>query len=269
MFGQELPGGLLCNCILHRSLYFRELTGKIERRLTSQSAALAPIHTRVSDCIGALVAKIGTIEMNNCLADELSVGDRMFIMISLSTLYDRDAVWQTISCEACRKPFDIMFRRSSLEVYKPNTPTSITMDLGEGNITIRAPNGADQIYLNQGSSTTVRNDLLKRCIVDPGKLSKDQLVLNHSPIIIEHLDRISPKVELNIETECPYCSGKQLIEVEPYALLDFINGDTLNEDIHTIASHYHWQEIEILRLSRTQRRKYCDLIEGRTNVDIL
>jgi len=39
--------------------------------------------------------------------------------------------------------------------------------------------------------------------------------------------------------------------------------DTLYEELHLIASRYHWSEADILRLATSKRRRYLRLIESR------
>ena len=41
-----------------------------------------------------------------------------------------------------------------------------------------------------------------------------------------------------------------------------MNADTLYEELHRIALHYHWSERAILRLPTSKRRRYLRLHEG-------
>jgi len=38
--------------------------------------------------------------------------------------------------------------------------------------------------------------------------------------------------------------------------------DTLYQELHLIAVHYHWSEADILRLTASKRRRYLGLIEN-------
>ena len=38
--------------------------------------------------------------------------------------------------------------------------------------------------------------------------------------------------------------------------------DSLYQELHLIAAHYHWSESEILRLTTSKRRRYLRLIES-------
>ena len=41
-----------------------------------------------------------------------------------------------------------------------------------------------------------------------------------------------------------------------------MNLDTLYEELHRIAIHYHWSERAILRLPTSKRRRYLRLLES-------
>ena len=85
--------------------------------------------------------------------------------------------------------------------------------------------------------------------------------LNESDIeaIDEALDTASPSVCDQLLVTCPECDCSQRAELDHYTLSG-INERLFYDEIHTLASHYHWSEEAILNLPRKRRRLYLSLI---------
>jgi hypothetical protein len=77
--------------------------------------------------------------------------------------------------------------------------------------------------------------------------------------LAEELEQRDPLTALEIETTCPACGAPARIgvdlEAELLAWLRARQCDTLN-DIHRLASGYHWSEVDILELPAWRRRYY-------------
>ena len=59
--------------------------------------------------------------------------------------------------------------------------------------------------------------------------------------------------------KCPECGEQQYAELDHY-LLDAVDERLFYDEVHTLASHYHWSEADILDLPQAKRRLYIDLI---------
>ncbi len=75
------------------------------------------------------------------------------------------------------------------------------------------------------------------------------------------LERVSPEASLAVSANCPECGVGNAVAIDPYLLLTDDSGEILLDEIHTIASAYHWPEAEILALPRTRRRRYIQRID--------
>ena len=77
--------------------------------------------------------------------------------------------------------------------------------------------------------------------------------------IDEALDEASPAVCSQLLVTCPECTREQYAELDHYDLAG-MNEHSFDDEVHTLASHYHWSEAAILDLSQARRRRYLDLI---------
>jgi hypothetical protein len=80
-----------------------------------------------------------------------------------------------------------------------------------------------------------------------------------TPRIEAALSAADPLTDLVLETTCPYCGADNAV---PFPLEDSLLaalrrlGERLLEEIHLLASTYHWSEAEILALPAGRRRFY-------------
>ena len=80
------------------------------------------------------------------------------------------------------------------------------------------------------------------------------------PAPSDSLETVAPEVALRAHADCPQCEAPNEIWLDPYISVREHGGDLL-EEIHTLASAYHWSEAEILRLPRSRRQAYLRLVE--------
>jgi len=78
--------------------------------------------------------------------------------------------------------------------------------------------------------------------------------------ISEAIENVSPEIPLSLQSACPDCAEINDIPFDIAAhLISFFKNPF--EDVHEIASAYHWTEAQILALSRPRREAYLSLIE--------
>ena len=64
---------------------------------------------------------------------------------------------------------------------------------------------------------------------------------------------------------CPECGREQFAELDHYGL-SIINRHHFYDEVHTLASHYHWSEQAILELPQARRRLYLGMINRSTGL---
>jgi hypothetical protein len=137
---------------------------------------------------------------------------------------------------------------------------------GDYEVRFRLPNGADQeAAARAGGVEAGAATLLERCVQEVHARGRrvrrlPERVAAELPARLAELD---PQAEVVVKLACPECGA------EASALLDAATvlfreltatSDRLFREVHTIATHYHWSEREILDLDLHRRRRYLELI---------
>lgn len=260
-----LPGGVMREGSLRRDYAFRPITGEVELGLAEAVARAEDLPGQVTMALRSMLAHIGGLPPDDELVSGMSVGDRQFLMTRLAGVLGQDKVWVTASCSRCGEAFDFLLEPARLPA-KPagdGYPT-VRIHTDRGSLSLRIPTGADQraiLDLDMADLRAARHELAKRCITawdggDPAGLVLDE---DEVSAIEAAIESVAPEVACEAQASCPECGFLNRVEIDPYFILGRTGGD-LFEDIHTIASHYHWSESEILRLPRWRRLRYLALI---------
>jgi len=261
----KLPGGLSKNGIIHRQVRFLPLTGRVEQTLielgmvVNRPEYVTSVLTSVLDCIGD--QKVDA----ECVSD-LCVADRQYLMSRLAAMINGEQMWLKVTCAHCNSFFDVDVQRCDLPVKEAGEDFPLlTIHLKEWNIVARIPTGEDQAQLARLSDEEkVMEYLLRNCIksVNGKKPKKDfYSMLSESDINIidDALDEVAPAICNRLLVKCPECTAEQYIELDHYAISSS-NEYNFYEEVHTLASNYHWSESAILDLPQSKRRRYIDLI---------
>ncbi len=267
-----LPGGYWdgSNCL--RNYSFRELTGQLEIDLVDAVAESGgksgSVPAVVTYVLLAALDNIDGAKPNREIVHNLSVVDRQYLMRKLAVILGYDSSWFSKQCSNCTEKFDFQITYSDLPVIpaKDGYPF-VTVATRFGEQIFRVPTGADQeSVLNIRSDADAERILLKRCHFAGAGFEKtdfENIAFQKNDIekIGAALEQVSPGIITNINAGCPGCGEQHLIRLDPYFLLQKNIGEDLFNDIHVMAKHYHWNEREILALSRKRRQIYLDLIE--------
>lgn len=262
----RLPGGLCTGEGLERVARMKPVTGCLEHELAEIAESGRPLPERVSAVLSAAVERVGGVALDQASAAALCVADRRYLMLALTAWLGSDVVWLTPACAVCKAPFDVRVSLAELPL-KPASPGYPFVDVNAAGVCVRVrvPTGADQARIVELPSERARVELLAGCIVslDDGRevgefmaqLSDEQMVA-----IDAALDDAAPDVGTLLDAACPECGARQVVSLDPYdaGLLDCRG---LYEEVHTLASHYHWAEADILKLPRERRHRYLRLIE--------
>ena len=164
----------------------------------------------------------------------------------------------------CREPVQFQLKADQIPV-KPagrQFPKAEVL-LSIGKVDIRVPNGGDEEAV-AGSARDPESALkiLVRRLVSVGQepVDADTLSREDQLQIDRTLDEMSPQAGQRITTTCPYCELNQDLPIDHYGWITE-PGRGLDQEIHTIAFHYHWSENDILSLPSRRRKTYIQLIE--------
>jgi hypothetical protein len=259
----ELPGGILRGGQRLNDYSFKALTGVEEIAIAEALGSSVLLPQRVTavlaaalDMLGGEVATVGDVR-------SLAVGDRQFLMQRLVAHLDAETGWLTTICQHCAEPCDFPLRFSDLPC-KPGGDgfPYVTVHGGYGRATFRAPTGGDQEVLAveglQGAAALRR--LVGLCRVE-SSAAFDAAQISEAELsrIDAALEDVSPEAVTETTMVCPSCGKPTRAQLDVTAM-PLSSADALYQQVHRIASVYHWSEREILSLTRDRRQRYLALI---------
>ena len=266
-----LPGGLLVGGRRRRDAELRPLDGCLEERVSAAMPGIENLHAAVSDILCAALLSIGGEAVAPEHVASLTMADRQWLMLNLARELHGGGYWLKGLCDDCGQPFDMFLDPIRLPVKNAGDGFPFAeLDLGDDRLRLRIPTGADQERIAGLEAEEAFAALMSACLlsvngkpVPAGYI--DALDAEAVKKIDDALDDVSPYIGTTIDTACPECKRPQRMEINPY-LSAAAGHEALFQEVHMLASEYHWSERDILSLSRKRRRLYISLIESGRNV---
>jgi len=258
----ELPGGLVMDGRPMVRAELRPLTGHEEDWLAHHHGQ--PSAVVVTRLLAHCLVRVGDLEAGPDLPGKLLVGDRDFLMLQLRRLTLGDRFQAVLVCPACGAKADVDFTTGDVPVERhPQTSARLMLEFGKPHarcVQFRLPSGADQEAVLGMPVDEAAEALLDRCVLDDGGHS---LSAREREAVIEEMERLAPKVELELDVKCPECGHAFLVPFDT-TLFFFremrLSGRQLLGEVHLLALYYHWSEDQILGLQRSRRRAYLELL---------
>ncbi len=261
-----LQGGLRNGDEIERRALLRPLTGLVEEECHDAVRAEPETAAAVSAVLAAAIERLGDADFDTDTADSLCIADRRQLMLAVAGSLAGDRCWVSANCTDCGERYDVPVDRSQL----PRKPAGAgfphaEVELNGDTVTLRVPTGADQRAIRGRSHKEARDTLVRRCVVEvngatPQDSFFDRLTSRDIETFEKALDSVAPDIGVTLAVNCPACSAQQEAEVDPYQF-DVVAGSSALTEVHTLASHYHWSERDILGLTRERRRQYLGFIE--------
>lgn len=260
----QLPGGLSLDGRIERTARFYPLTGRIEQTLIETGASLDRPHY-VTAVLSNVLESIGDLPADAANVARLCVADRQFLMLRLAALLDGEQMWLKLACGHCDACFDVEVKRGDLPIKQAGAGYPLArLQQDAWQIEARIPTGEDQEGIGDLGEDAAMLELLRHCVCrvngePPDENFVERLSTADIEAIDEALDAVSPAVCDRLQVICPECGREQLAGLDHYAPSG-LNEYFFYDEIHTLASHYHWSEADILDLPQSKRRRYLDLI---------
>ena len=260
-----LPGGIWRDGARHRSFAFRPVVGELELAV-AEGRQGESLPARISRILTTALAEVGGESPNEELVDQLSVGDRQFLVRRLACHLGWGVVWTTVRCRHCGDPFDLCIDQGELPFVEAAEDYPFAdVDLGGRVGRFHVPTGSDQkkvlpiVGEDQAASALAHccQETLDGDIADRDSPSFGPETLE---TISRALEAIAPEVTTRLAVVCPSCDAPDELELDPYLVLGQ-GAESLIDEIHRLASTYHWGEREILALPRERRRHYLRRID--------
>ncbi len=264
----ELPGGLLVDSQIRRDFSFKPMTGFIERAIAESGLEASGLPQQVTTILTTSLNKVAGLTANRELVLSLSSGDRLFLMLQLEANIKPEIKWMTASCQHCKELIQFQYEPGSMPVKLAgeNFPQA-TLSLSIADVSIRVPNGTDEEYIAQmgTQASSTMEHLLARLLNEPDSSVDLHSLTNQDKELIDNtLELMAAQPGESVSISCPFCSQQQQIFIDNYAWIN-TETDNIDEEVHTLASQYHWSENDILSLSRDRRKCYLQLIEKSQN----
>lgn len=203
----RLPGGLLTEDRLERSLRFYPITGSIEQKLLEFSGNRNNSPDYVTEVLSTVVERIGERQPDREDIASLCVADRQYLMIQLSRLLEGDQVWRNYKCKNCFSEFDIPIDRSVLPVKKAgSTFPRAYVQLHGKELKLQVPTGLTQKLISELDDKDAIYVLVSNCLISvDGETPKEDFVrelADEEIALIENaLEQASPEVATAVSTE--------------------------------------------------------------------
>lgn len=286
----RLPGGY-CDerGVVHREAVLAPPNGYDEEFLARVSED-APTASVVTGLLGRCLMRVGTAESAGAqLARDLLVCDREYLLIRLRELAFGPKVEAVLTCRRpdCRRPMDVSFSLDELKFERAGVGArfftaqlSAPVGVGSGGgdfeqtraVEFRLPTGADQEALVAETLTDEGRALrllLARTLRRVGTVEEvDEALVEALPQgareeIAAEMKRLMPRVEIELEGECPECGTPFSTQFDPagFFVAEMRGGlRGLERSVHFLAWHYHWSERDILSMTRRKRQRYVELL---------
>ncbi|MER8605543.1 hypothetical protein NKH48_17560 [Mesorhizobium sp. M1233] len=250
----RIPGGIIrADGQVEQIVVLRPIDGRLEFALCEAVSRASNVEA-ASD---ALIETICDMPLPHG-ARGLNSADRRFLLAQLAAKLGTAMVWQSVKCDTCGDVFEVPIDLSSLPFKQAagGYPFA-SATIGGREHRFRIPTELDFDVLPSGDVREAVVALVRGCAVDPLPewLSDDDL-----SEIDASLQDASPEIAETAQTACPSCGASAEACIEILARATTAVADPL-EEIHRIASAYHWQEAAILDMPRDRRRAYLALID--------
>ncbi|GAB1260366.1 hypothetical protein [Aurantivibrio plasticivorans] len=258
--GSVLPGGIIIDGSLRKDFCFKPVLGEMELVFSDALVTSSSFPSMVTSVLQNSLESIAGESPTRHLVQQLSVGDRQFLMRQLAAHVNDQETWVSANCRACGETMDLSFRYSELPIKEAseNYP-GFTYECESGQYEIRVPIGEDQEVLASINGDGL--ELLLNRVIAPVNGSKILALSNNDLEGIEAaIEDASPEVGNRLLAYCPHCEVENTVEVDLYGFLSASNSQLLI-DVHQIATHYHWSEDDILKLPTHRRKQYLAMID--------
>lgn len=221
--------------------------------------------------VTCVLAKCGDLSEQE--AASLTVGEREGLLLKLrqATFGERMACILECPRPECREKMDLDITVQDLLMPRNGVALGIHEASFDGyRVRFRLPNGADQeavASLAQVDETQAVHVLLRRCLVEvecDGK-RQEEIPLAISDRISDAMEALDPQAQIVIEPLCPACGNtfRTILDTASFFFAEATaHARTLLEEVHVLASFYHWSEAAILSIPQRRRKFYLDLVEA-------
>ncbi len=240
-------------------VFLRELTG-------AEDVLLAEAPESDTALALALISRLAQpVEESEVQWDALTLTDLDALLLMIRRRVLGETISGDFSCpaETCGARVDVAFKITDYLAYQnPRKPRGVEetdeagwFHLRGSPVSFRLPNSADQIEI--GNRAEPVRDLIRRCVRPPE--SSGRLLQR----VENAMEALAPSLTTNLHGVCSECGSAFEFRFDPQQFILRELRDQaafVYEDVHLLAQHYQWSEVEIMSLPRTRRIRYVEMI---------
>lgn len=192
---------------------------------------------------------------------DLAVQTRILLLLGISELSLAPPIEVHLAC-ACGETAAIELSAAEIASFAASRRRDeLVVEMDGASVRLRLPTGRDQLCWAQlAANGDVARQVLEALVVE-GELS-DALVIAADQL----LSAADPLVEFELCSTCPACGAglERPVDLERIALTRLRHARRgLLDQVHLLASSYHWTEATIATLPAWRRIEYAALVEAR------
>lgn len=247
----------------------RAITGVEEQSLETNNSLTA------IELINQLLVDtpLASVKPGSVMDVPISERDKLLASIYID-LFGAD-IENTITCDVCAEQFELNFslddiQKSLISLQQTaqeqlgkrlslNDDHSYTLDAeSDSEVTFRLPNGQDELRLLNELASDATPRLVENCIL---KKSKDTDCDELETVV----EKLAPMIDVELNAACPECQNNHHFDfnLQDY-LLAKLQGErqSLQHQIHALATNYNWSLSQILSLTRRDRLSLYQLTQA-------
>jgi len=248
------------------------------RRFGSEASDLEIAFSQASHPV--LMARL--LALCSCTADgkpvleqtviDMPVGQQMEALLALADMSDALPFSWGFQCAGseCRNENEFVLTAGELSALADRFRGQETVEVPVAShlLTVRRPTGRDQAEWLEAPQGIEAAAMLRRIVVSPPleELEHDGLQLAEvEEAVDDAMDEFDPLPGFHMQVVCPECATISTTAPQlTAAALQRLAGaqEALLDEVHTIASRYHWSEAEILNMPGWRRQGYLERIEA-------
>jgi hypothetical protein len=198
-----------------------------------------------------------------------SLGDRDARLFALREQLFGEHIEVTAPCAQCGVLLQAEFstREACESSATSRISSALVVAVDDYTVRFRLPTSRDLREAIAPGVADARARLLASCLEDVSRggapVAAAELPPPVTDALLEAMRRSDPLADLEIDVSCESCGHERPIAFD---IAEHLWGDIaecaerLLEEVHLLASTYHWAERDILRLSSARRRRYLDMV---------
>ena len=195
---------------------------------------------------------------------DLCAADRDYLLSQYALSQGITHLWLSSTCNECGTQFDVPVDLQALPVKSAGANYgNLAFEHGEDSYKCHIPIGADLAKICDLPQNEALISLARLCFDDP--LPDDLNLESILDKLDARLEETAPEIPTSILATCPDCKTEVQLDFDiAKAVIETFENPL--EDVHDIASAYHWNETQILQLPRSRRQAYLKLIDDENGI---